>query len=127
LERYIKDEGVIMQTILYIDHVGSHRFLLQEELSEEGYQVVTAKSIVEVLSTWRNPAPDLIILELRQLTVQEESVENLRKRFPGILCIGYSTFDQCPDEYRKWVDEYLPKLSSMENVKKLIKDLTIKQ
>jgi len=116
-----------MQTILYIDHVGSHRFLLQEELSEEGYQVVTAKSIVEVLSTWRNPAPDLIILELRQLTVQEESVENLRKRFPGILCIGYSTFDQCPDEYRKWVDEYLPKLSSMENVKKLIKDLTIKQ
>jgi len=116
-----------MQTILYIDHIQSHRFLFQEELSEEGYRVVTAKNIEEVLSTKRDFAPDLITLELRQPTLQKEKIENLRKCFPGTPCIGYSTFDQCLDEYRKWVDGYLPKWSSMEEVKKLIRDTTVKQ
>lgn len=116
-----------MQTILYIDHIQSHRFLFQEELSEEGYRVVTAKSIGEVLSTGRDLAPDLILLELRQPTLQKEEMENLKRCFSGVPCIGYSTFAQCPDEYRKWVDDYLPKWSSMEEVKKLIQDSTVKQ
>lgn len=116
-----------MKTILYIDESESYRFLLQEELSEEGYQVVTAESIEEALSKLGRINPDLIILELRQKRFMEGDFDKLKDRYPGILCIGYSTFDQCPDEYRKWVDDYLPKLSSMDNLKELIKDLIIKQ
>lgn len=116
-----------MKTILYIDHSESYKVLLQEELSEEGHRVITVNNTEEALPTGRDLTPDLIVLELRQPTLQEECIENLKKRFPGIRCIGYSTFDQCPDEYRKWVDDYLPKLSSTENLKELIKDLTIKK
>jgi CheY-like chemotaxis protein len=41
-----------MKTILYIDNSESYRFLLQEELSEEGFEVVAASSMEEALSKW---------------------------------------------------------------------------
>jgi len=42
-----------MKTILCVDDSESHRFLLREELSEEGFQVVTASCNEEVLSEFR--------------------------------------------------------------------------
>jgi DNA-binding NtrC family response regulator len=116
-----------MQTILYIDHSESYRLLLQEELSEEGYRVATAESIEEALSKLKSLTPDLIILEFRQQRLKEKSLENLKKYYPDIPCIGHSTFTQCPGEYKRWVDYYLPKLPYMEDMKKLIKDLTNKK
>jgi CheY-like chemotaxis protein len=76
----------------------SHRFLLREELSEEGYKVVTASSNEEVLSEYREFCPDLIISELRQRNAREKSFEELKKQYPSIPWVGYSTFPQCPDE-----------------------------
>ena len=112
-----------MKTILFIDDSESHRFLLEEELSEEGYKVVTANSIEEVLSKYREFTPDLIILELRQKNVKEESFEELKKQYPSIPLIGYSTFPQCPEEFRKWVQFYLPKSWEISGLKGLIKCL----
>jgi len=112
-----------MKTILYIDHSESWKFLLQEELSEEGYQVVTAGSIEEALSELNGINPDLIILELRQKRFFMENFENLKKKYPNIPWIGFSTFYQCPNEYKKWVDHYLQKLPQTSEIKKLIKGL----
>jgi len=92
-------------------------------LSEEGYQVVTAGSIEEALSELNGVNPDLIILELRQKRFVKESFENLKKKYPDIPCIGYSTFFQCPNEYKEWVDHYIPKLPHTNGIKKLIRRL----
>lgn len=116
-----------MKTILYIDHSESYRLLLQEELSEEGYELATAVSIEDALARFKNLTPDLIILEFRQQRIKEKSLENLKKYYLNIPCIGYSTFTQCPSEYKRWVDYYLPKLPYMEDMKMLIKDLTTKK
>jgi len=112
-----------MKTILFIDDTESHRFFLQEELSEEGYKVVTASSNEEVLSKYREFCPDLIILEQRQRNARERSFKELKKQYPNIPWIGYSTFTQCPEEFRKWVQFYLPKSCEMEGLKGLIKCL----
>ncbi|MGD0916000.1 MAG: response regulator [Thermodesulfobacteriota bacterium] len=66
-----------MKTILFIDESESHRFLLQEDLSEAGYEVLTANEIEEALSKWRNSNPDLIILELRQESLKKETLQAL--------------------------------------------------
>ena len=113
-----------MKTILYIDHSESWKFLLGEELSEEGYKVVTANNIEEALSKGRDINPNLIILELRQKRFEGESFEDLKKQFPDIPWIGYSTFFQCPSEYKKWVDYYLPKWPQMEGIKSLVRGLS---
>jgi len=112
-----------MKTILYIDHFESWKFLLQEELSEEGYQVVTAGSIQEALFELNGIQPDFIILELRQKRFIREDFENLKKKYPNIPWIGYSTLFQCPNEYKKWIDHYLQKLPQTSEIKKLIKGL----
>jgi DNA-binding NtrC family response regulator len=112
-----------MKTILCVDDSESHRFLLREELSEEGYKVVTASSNEEVLSECREFCPDVIILELRQRNVREKSFEELKKQYPTIPWVGYSTFPQCPEEFRKWVQFYLPKSSEINGLKGLIKCL----
>ena len=112
-----------MKTILYIDHSESWKFLLQEELEDEGYQIMTAGSIEEALSALNGVTPDLIILELRQKRFFRENLENLKKKYPNIPWIGFSTFYQCPNEYKEWVDHYLQKLPRISEIKKLIKGL----
>jgi len=112
-----------MKTIIYIDHSESYRSLLQEELSEEGYQVVTANNIEGALSELRGVNPDLVIFELRQNRLREEVFERLRNKYPKVLWIGYSTYFQCPEEFKKWVNLYLPKSSKIEEIKTLIKSL----
>ena len=112
-----------MKTILCVDDSESHRFLLHEELSEEGYKVVTASSNEKVLSEFREFCPDLIILELRQRNVKEESFEQLKKQYPNIPWVGYSTFNQCPEEFKKWVHFYLQKSWETEGLKGLIRNV----
>jgi DNA-binding NtrC family response regulator len=112
-----------MKTILFIDDTESHRFFLQEELSEEGYKVVTAKNNEEVLSKYREFYLDLIILELRQKDAREESFEELKRQYPNIPWIGYSTFMQCPDEFRKWINFYLPKYLDIDGLKEVLRQL----
>jgi DNA-binding NtrC family response regulator len=112
-----------MKTILCVDDSDSHRFLLVEELSEEGYKVVTAGSNEEVLSKPGEFCPDLIILELRQRNAKEKSFEKLKMRYPSIPLIGYSTFPACPEEFQKCVQFYLPKTCETDRLKELIRCL----
>jgi DNA-binding response OmpR family regulator len=56
-----------MKTILFIDESEGHHFLLQEELSEAGYEVLTANEIEEVLSKWGDFNPDLSIAWIQPL------------------------------------------------------------
>lgn len=112
-----------MKTILYIDNSESHRFLLQEALSEEGYELFASGSIEEALSQFTDVEPDLLILELRQEDAKEENFQKLKKQYPDIPWIGYSTFAQCPGEFSEWVDFYLTKSSETDGIKNLIKAL----
>jgi len=110
-----------MKTILYIDESENLRFLLREALSEEGYKVLFASSSEEALSKFKRAKPSLIVLEFRQKNVGEESFKKLRERYPDIPWIGYSTSIRCPDEFRKWINFYLPKYGDLDELKALIK------
>ncbi len=112
-----------MKTILIIDPIESHRYLLQEELQEAGYHVITAGDIREALSESQRPKPDLIVVEVSQMIGQEERLDELKMEYPQIPWVGYSTWIQCPEGYRKWLNFYLPKSSDSNPLKKLIHSL----
>jgi DNA-binding NtrC family response regulator len=114
---------MIMKTILFIDESESHRFLLQEELSEAGYEILTANEIEEALSKWRDSNPDLIILELRQKNLKNETFRALKNQYSSIPWIGYSTFVQCPEEYKEWINFYVQKSSELNGLRSLIGNL----
>lgn len=112
-----------MKTILFIDESESYRFFLQEELSESGYEVLTANEIEEALSKYRDFNPNLIILELRQKNLKKESLQALKKQYSNIPWIGYSNFIQCPEEYKEWVNFYIQKSSEVNGLRNLIGSL----
>ncbi len=112
-----------MKMILLIDDSESYRFLLKEELSEEGYEVIPAGSIEEVFSKFKRAKPDMLVLEVRQQDVKEETLEKLKERYPEIPWIGHSTLIQCPDEFKKWVNFYLSKSPNMDGIKELIRGI----
>lgn len=112
-----------MKTILFIDESESYRILLQEELSEAGYEVLTAKEVEEALSKYRDFNPDLIILELRQKNLKKEALQTLKKQYSNIPWIGYSNFMRCPEEYKQWVSFYLQKSSEVNGLRNLIGSL----
>jgi len=93
-------------------------------LSETGYKVATANGIEEVLSEYRDFNPDLIILELRQMNAEERCLAELKKQYPNIPWVRYSTFTQCPEEFKKWVHFYLQKSWETEGLKRLIKNFS---
>jgi len=112
-----------MKTIFYIDNSEIYRLLLQAELSQEGTHVVTAGSIEEALSKWKELNPGFVILELRQNKLSGEVFEKLKNTYPDVLWIGYSTYLQCPEELKKWINLYLPKSSKIGAIKTLIESL----
>jgi len=112
-----------MKTVLFIDESESHRFLLQEELSDAGYEVLTANEVEEALLKWRDFTPDLIILELRQKSLKKEALQALKKQYPNIPWIGYSTFVQCPEEYKQWINFYIQKSPEVNGLRNLIRSM----
>ena len=109
-----------MAKIIFIDNSEHYRFLIQEELGEEGHEVVAVRANEDVLSNYRDLKVNVIILELRQKNADGRAFEELRKQYPGAQFIGYSTFPECPDQFRQWVDLYVPKSSNMDRLKDLI-------
>jgi len=73
------------------------------------------------LLKFKRAKPSLIILEFRQKNVEEESFKRLKDQYPNIPWVGYSTFIRCPDEFRKWIDFYLPKSGVIDELKTLIR------
>lgn len=110
-----------MKTILYIDESENFRVVLKEQLSKEGYRVLTASSSKDALSRIKRAKPSLIILEFGQKNGGEEPFKRLKNQYPNIPWIGYSTFIRCPDEFRKWIHFYLSKSRNINELKVLIK------
>ena len=53
-----------MTTVLFVDNDPHIRLLCQEELQDEGYQVVLAGSAREILDLMESSDPDVVVLEL---------------------------------------------------------------
>lgn len=108
-----------MSRILIVDDEANIRTLYREELTDEGYEVVTAASIPETIEKLKESAFDLAVLDIK--LKNESGIELLqqlvkeRHDMPVILCSAFSCYK---DDFSAWLaDGYVVKSGDLSELK----------
>ncbi|WP_169749139.1 response regulator [Flavihumibacter petaseus] len=99
-------------TILVVDDDNSIRSLLQQELSDAGYQVDAATNGKEAIAAIRKQRPDLVILDVMMPEMNGFDVAAILKNDPQTMDIPIIVLSIVQDKargYRIGVDRYLTK------------------
>lgn len=84
--------------ILIVDDEEHIRFLYSEELTDEGYDVITADSGYQLLEKIENEKPDLIVLDIKMVDYNGlDLLQDIRNKYydlPVVLCTAYDTFKE---------------------------------
>jgi len=108
-----------MPTILIVEDDEHQQLLYQEELKEEGYEVVVASSGEQALELVKRVTPDLVVLDIAMPGM--DGVEALGRllaqdnQLPVILHTAYATYK---DNFMTWsADAYVVKSSDLSELK----------
>lgn len=87
-----------MPRILIVDDEEHIRYLYSEELSEAGYEVITADSGYKLLQRIEEEEPDLVVLDIKMVDYNGlDLLQDIRNKFydlPVVLCTAYDTFKE---------------------------------
>ncbi len=111
--------------ILVVEDEESLRFLYEEELKAEGYDILTAKNGREAIRQFETGKPDLIILDIVMPVM--DGMETLgrivskERKIPVILNTSYSGYRE---NFMSWAaDAYVAKSHDLTELKKKIREL----
>ena len=117
-----------MATILIVEDDKNQRLLYEKEISEEGYEVVTAADGDGALEKVQKGDVDLVILDIRMPGM--DGVEALgrilaiNKKIPVIINTAYTSYKE---NFMTWAaDAYIVKSSDLSHLKKAVRDLLAK-
>lgn len=112
-----------MAKLLVVDDEANIRLLYAQELSDEGYEVVTAASAAEAVEQLAGNNFDLVVLDIK--LKNESGIELLqqivkeRHELPVILSTAFSCYK---DDFSAWLaDGYVVKSSDLQELKTEIK------
>ena len=118
-----------MAKLLVVDDEANIRLLYAQELSDEGYEVVTAGTALEAVEKLEGVDFDLVVLDIK--LKNESGIELLqrivkeRHTLPVILCTAFSCYK---DDFSAWLaDGYVVKSSDMQELKDEIKRVLAKR
>lgn len=87
-----------MAKLLIVDDEEHIRYLYSEELSEAGYEVITADSGYKLLERIEEENPDLVVLDIKMVDYNGlDLLQDIRNKFydlPVVLCTAYDTFKE---------------------------------
>jgi two-component system response regulator (stage 0 sporulation protein F) len=87
-----------MAKILIVDDEEHIRFLYSEELTDAGYEVITADSGYKLLERIEKEQPDLVILDIKMVDYNGlDLLQDIRNKYynlPVVLCTAYDTFKE---------------------------------
>jgi DNA-binding response OmpR family regulator len=114
-----------MKTILVVDDDEAIRTLLQEELEEEGYKVLTATNARDALKMVAAEALDLVILDIRMPGMDGlEALPRILGIKEGLPVIMNTAYSQYQDSFMSWAaDAYVVKSSDLTELKEKVKEL----
>lgn len=114
-----------MKTILVVDDNKYHLLLYDQELSFEGYNIITAQDGCEALKKVKDHPPDLVILDIIMPTM--DGIELMgkilseHKKIPVIINTAYKGY---MDNFMSWAaNAYIIKSSDLSELKNNIKEL----
>jgi two-component system response regulator (stage 0 sporulation protein F) len=111
-----------MAKILVVDDEEHIRMLYSEELTEAGYEVITAADGYKLMERIDEERPDLVILDIKMAEYDGlDLLQEIRGKFynlPVILCTAYDTFKE--DIKSIAADSYVIKSFDLTELKKKI-------
>jgi len=114
-----------MKTILVVEDDKNQLLLYEQELSLEGYNIITAKDGLEAIKKVREQLPDLIVMDINMPKM--DGIESMgkilseHKEIPVIINTAYSSYK---DDFMSWsADAYIIKSSDLKELKDKIKEL----
>ena len=112
-----------MKKILLVDDDESIQLLYQEELADEGYQVLSALNGVEALKKFEHDDPDLVILDIQMPGMNGiEVLRQMKMEKPSIPVILSSAYHEYKQDLGTWAsDDYVVKSSDMTELKNAVK------
>jgi len=125
----IDDNRAMSEKILVVEDEEGLRLFYEEELTSEGYEVITARNGKEAIQRLEEGSPDLIILDIVMPVMDgmEALSRILRKdrKIPIILNSSYSAYR---DDFMSWAaDAYVTKSTDLTELKTKIQDLLKKK
>ncbi len=113
------------KTILVVDDEKNIRLLLSEELTDEGYDILTAETGEIALRLIEEKKPDLVTLDIKMpgedgLSVLRR-IRELEYDLPVIICSAYSVYKS--DFSAVAADHYVVKSSSFDELKSKVKEI----
>ncbi len=120
---------MIQKKILLIDDEENLLMLYEQELTDEGYQVITASTAREGIEKIRNEQLDLVVLDIRMPAMDGlealGKIMGLKKEIPVILNTAYSNYK---DDFMSWAaDAYVVKSSDLTHLKTTIREILEKK
>ncbi len=114
-----------MKKILLVEDEESLRLLYSEELSQEGYEVVTAENGKEALHQVESLKPDLIILDIVMPVMDGmEALGRIMGRERTIPIIIHTSYPGYREDFMSWAaDAYVAKSSDLRELKDTIRKL----
>lgn len=114
-----------MKTILVADDDEGIRNLLREELTEDGYRVLTVSNARDALKIVDQEHLDLVILDIRMPGMDGlEALPRILGLKEGLPVILNSAYSQYKESFMSWAaDAYVIKSSDLTELKQKIKEL----
>ena len=114
-----------MKTILVADDEEAIRELISEELTDEGYRVLTASNAREALKMVETEPLDLVILDIRMPGMDGlEALPRILGMKEGLPVILNTAYSQYKESFMSWAaDAYVVKSSDLSELKQKIKEL----
>src|SRR5688500_7588558 len=111
--------------ILIVEDDPNQRMLYQEELSDEGYEVLTACDGREGLAVARENKPDLVILDINMPVMDGlDTLNQLLETNPTVPTIINTAYPGYQDSFSAWsADAYVVKSSDLSELKATAKRL----
>jgi DNA-binding response OmpR family regulator len=115
--------------LLVVDDEENIRFLYEQELLDEGYQIILARDGKECLEMVQHQTPDLIILDIRMPRMDGleaiGKIIEINKDIPIIINSAYSTYK---DDFMSWAaDAYVVKSYDLDSLKATIREVLEKK
>jgi len=112
-----------MTTILLVEDDKNQRLLYEQELSDDGYEVVTASNGKEAVEKVQKQLPDIVVMDINMPKM--DGIEAMgrilsaNKKVPVIINTAYSNYK---DSFMSWAaDAYVVKSSDLSELKAKIK------